>query len=245
MLQQVNNTINIHVVKDEEQVYEKETVYDKDRPKTFSEVTQKGVTGIVRTTQKIQVVNGEQSQGVETISNVTIREMQNEITTKGGTKPVKYPQSVITGTYVDTGLEWGWPTNRPYAITSDYSWRWGSFHNAIDISGTGFGSPIYAAGEGVVVDINKSCPNNGYYGNRCGRTYGNYIIIQHDDGMYTMYAHLTKNLNVSVGQTVTKGQIIGSMGNSGSSTGAHLHFGVSVGYPDQGGSWISPWRLYR
>ena len=236
---------DLHVVKDEEQVYDSETVYDKTKPKTFEEITQKGVTGIVRTTRKVQVVNGEQSQGVETISSITIRETQDEITTKGGTKPIKYSSSNITGTYVDTGLDWGWPTNRPYVITSDFSWRWGAFHNALDISGTGFGSPIYSAGEGTVVETNNNCANNGYYGSKCGRTYGNYIIIQHDDGIYTMYAHLTKSLNVSIGQEVTKGEIIGSMGNSGSSTGPHLHFGVSIGYPDHGGSWISPWRLYK
>lgn len=236
----------LHVVQDVEQVYEKETVYDKNKPRTFEEVTQKGVTGIVRSTQKIQVVNGEQNQGVEKISDVTIRETQNEITTKGGTKPVKYSYSPITGTYVDTGFDWGWPTNRPYIITSNFEWRWGSFHNAIDISGTGFGSPVYAARDGVVVDTNNTCANNGYYGSQCGGSYGNYIVIQHDNGMYTMYAHLTKNLSVSVGQQVSRAQIIGTMGNSGSSTGTHLHFGVSIGAPNMpGSSWISPWRLYK
>jgi len=236
----------LHVVQDVEQVYEKETVYDKNKPRTFEEVTQKGVTGIVRSTQKIQVVNGEQNQGVEKISDVTIRETQNEITTKGGTKPVKHSYSPITGTYVDTGSDWGWPTNRPYIITSNFEWRWGSFHNAIDISGTGFASPIYAARDGVVVDANNTCANNGYYGSRCGGSYGNYVVIQHDNGMYTMYAHLTNNLSVSVGQQVSRAQIIGTMGNSGSSTGTHLHFGVSIGAPNTpGSSWISPWRLYK
>lgn len=234
----------LHVVKDEEQAYEKETVYDKNKPKSFSEVTQKGVTGIVRLTRKIQVVNGEQSQGAEPISTVTIRETQNQITTKGGTKPIKYNN--VTGTYVDTGLDWGWPTNRPYIITSGYEWRWGSFHNALDISGTGMGSPIYATREGVVVGTNNSCPNNGYYGSRCGGTYGNYVIIEHENNIFTMYAHLTTDVQVSVGQQVSKGQIIGLMGNSGSSTGPHLHFGVSTGMPNTAGSrWLNPWSLYR
>lgn len=234
----------LHVVKDEEQAYEKETVYDKSKAKTFSEVTQKGVTGIDRITRKVQVVNGEQNQGAEPISTVTIRETQNEITTKGGTKPVKY--SYVTGTYVDTGLAWGWPTNRPYVITSGFEWRWGSFHNALDISGTGMGSPIYAAREGVVISTNSTCSNNGYYGSKCGGTYGNYVVIQHDDNIYTMYAHLTQDVRVSVGQQVSRGQVIGLMGNSGSSTGPHLHFGVSIGEPNTAGSsWINPWRLYR
>ena len=238
---------DIHEVKDQEQSYEKETIYDKSKPSSFQEITQKGITGIERITQKIQVVNGEQNQGVDVpISTVTIRERQNEITTKGGTKPSSYHYNpgAITGNYVDTGLDWGWPTNRPYIITTQFAWRWGSFHNAIDISGTGFGSPIYAAREGVVVTTNNTCSDNGYLGSNCGGSYGNYIVIEHDNGMYTLYGHLRKNLNVYVGQQVTKGQVIGSMGNSGSSTGAHLHFGVSIGMPNQGGTWISPWRLY-
>lgn len=242
---------DLHVVKDEEQSYDKEVVYDKSKPKTFSEVTQAGVTGIVRITRKIQVVNGEQNQGVDKLSDVTIRETVNEITTKGGTKPSSGHGGgggggSITGGFWETGLDWGWPTNRPYVITSRYEWRWGSFHNALDISGTGFGSPIYAAKDGIVVEMNNNCPNNGYYSSQCGGTYGNYVVIQHENNVYTMYAHMVKNVNVGVGSTVTRGQILGGMGNSGSSTGAHLHFGVSIGVPNQPGSrWINPYSLYK
>ncbi len=239
---------DLHVVEDVEQAYETETIYDNTKESSYNEVTQEGITGIVRYTRKKQVVNGEEGQGADPISTVTIRETQNEITTKGGVKPKTYTYNPnnITGSYVDTGQDWGWPTNRPYIITSEFQWRWGSFHNAIDISGTGFGSPIYAAKDGTVVETNNNCPNNGYYASQCGGTYGNYIVIQHANGIYTMYAHLIKNLNVNVGDTVTKGQIIASMGNSGSSTGSHLHFGVSVGEPNQpGSSWMNPWRLYK
>ena len=59
-----------------------------------------------------------------------------------------------------------------------------------------------------------------------------------------MYAHLLQNVEVNPGDTVTRGQVIGYMGSSGSSTGAHLHFGVSKGYPDQG-SWLNPWSVFR
>lgn len=237
---------DLHVVEDVEQTYEKETVYDKNKPTSFEEVTQKGVTGIVRLTRKKQVINGEEGQGADPINSITIRESQNEITTKGGTKPKSYTYnpSNITGSYVDNGGAWGWPTNRPYIITSQFAWRWGSFHNAIDISGTGFGSPIYASRGGTVVSVTNTCANIGSYRNMCGNTYGNHVVINHGNGMYTMYAHLTKDVKVSVGQQVSRGEVIGLMGSSGSSTGAHLHFGVSRGEPDIG-TWINPWSLFR
>ncbi len=234
---------DLHTVTDEEQVYEKKVKYDNSKPSSYSEVTTPGVTGIVRITRKVQMVNGEQNQGAEPISQEVIRETIDEVTTKGRKQQNLPPP---TGTYVDNGLEWGWPTNRPYVITSDYGYRWGSHHNALDISGTGFGSPIYASQEGVVVEVNRSCPNVGYYKNQCGRTYGNYVIIEHKDGYHTLYAHMTQSITVSVGQTVSRAQVIGYMGSSGSSTGTHLHFGVSRGKPFSAGySWLNPWSLFR
>lgn len=231
----------VHVVEDTEQIYEKKEEVDNTKPSDYSEITQAGITGIVRTTQEVKYTNGERNQGAVVISSVTLREVVNEITTVGKKKPV-YNGG---GSYVDTGKDWGWPTNRPYIITSGFEWRWGSFHNAIDISGTGFGSPIYAAKAGTVVDIVNTCPNNGYYGSWCGQSYGNHIIVQHSNNYYTMYAHLTQDLKVKVGDQVGRGQVIGTMGNSGSSTGTHLHFGVSIGRPHYPGSrWLSPWSLY-
>ncbi len=228
---------NVHSVSDEEQVYEKEEKYDPTKPYSFEQVTQNGITGIERITKDVEIVNGEQSQGVGKITSVTIREVQNEIVTKGGSRP--------SGSYVDTGGSWGWPTNRPYVITSGYGFRDGSFHNALDISGTGIGSPIYAARDGVVMETEKSCENIGYYRNQCGGTYGNHVIIEHNNGYYTMYAHMLQNVEVNEGDTVRRGQIIGYMGSSGSSTGAHLHFGVSTGYPNKSGDWLNPWSLFN
>ncbi len=231
---------DLHTVSDEEQVYEKKIEYDSTKPTTFSEITTPGVTGIVRMTRKVQMVNGEQSQGADPISQVVIRETVNEVTTKGGYKPS------VTGTYWDNGLAWGWPTNRPYVITSDYQYRWGSFHSALDISGTGYASPIYAAQEGEVVEVFTSCPNVGYYGNQCGNSYGNHVLIKHKNDIYTLYAHVINSIPVKVGDTVSRGQIIAYMGSSGSATGTHLHFGVSYKEPYTAGfHWMSPWSLYR
>lgn len=217
----------LHVVQDVEAVLNKETKYDNSKPSSYSVVTQPGVTGITRFTQKVRVVNGEQNQGVEVVSKETIREAVTEITTKG-----KKYTNYVTGTFVDTGGDWAWPTNSPYIITSEYAYRWGTMHTAIDISGTGHGSPIYAAKAGTVVTV-----ANHY-------SLGKYIVIAHENNYYTLYAHLSAQ-RVSVGQSVSRGQVIGLMGSTGNSSGTHLHFSASVGMPYEGGSFFNPWRLYR
>lgn len=217
----------LHVVQDVEAVMVKETKYDNTKPSSYSAVTQQGVTGITRFTQKVRVVNGEQNQGVEVVSKETIREPVTEITTKG-----KKVQSYVTGTFVDTGGDWAWPTNSPYIITSEFAFRWGSMHQGIDISGTGYGSPIYAAKAGTVVKVTT------HY------SLGKYVVIQHENNIYTMYAHLSSQ-KVSPGQTVSRGQVIGLMGSSGFSTGTHLHFSAIVGMPYEGGQFFNPWKLYR
>ena len=88
-------------------------------------------------------------------------------------------------------------------------------HNAVDY-GMPVGSPIYAAAAGTVI-ISKSSGWNGGY--------GEYVVIQHPNGTQTWYGHMSKPL-VYVGQVVTQGQLIGESGNTGNSTGPHLHFEV-------------------
>lgn len=233
----------VRVTEDVEQAFTKTTVVDDSMKRGTSKVTQAGVTGLERITQEVRVINGERAQDATVISSVTIRESVDEITSVGPSYSGWVSPS--HGDYIETGMSWSWPTLTPYIITTNYEWRWGEFHNALDISGPGFNSPIYAAQDGVVVETNASCANYGWYGSMCGMSYGNYIIIQHSNNIYTMYAHLTTNLEVSAGTRVTKGQLIGHMGSSGSSTGAHLHFGLSQGSPMQGGKWYNPWSLYR
>lgn len=114
--------------------------------------------------------------------------------------------------------------------------RGGSGHGGIDIpNSTGeYGvTNIIASKSGVVVypnTVNENmCESNGEL-DYCGGSYGNYIIIQHNDGNYTLYAHLyAGSILVKAGDSVEQGQVIAKMGSSGASTGAHVHFEVREG----------------
>lgn len=89
-------------------------------------------------------------------------------------------------------------------------------HNAVDIAAA-VGTSIRAAAEGTVI---SSISNGGYNGG-----YGNYVIISHDNGTQTLYAHNQKNF-VKAGDRVEQGQLIAKVGNTGKSTGPHLHFEI-------------------
>ena len=120
------------------------------------------------------------------------------------------------------GGEMMWPVPGYSKISSYYGWRFNNtdFHTGIDITGSGVhGAPVVAANTGTIVHTNV-CPYNGYsYG------YGTYIIVDHGGGITTLYAHLSA-IDVKVGDIVVMGQQIGRVGNTGWSTGAHLHFEV-------------------
>jgi len=237
LVQELTNTSDI------EEVLEKTTIVDSTKGANYSEVTQTGVTGMNRVTQAIKIINGVRNQNAIIINKIIIRDAVEEITTVGQKKS---SSGIISGSYVDTGLDWKWPTNSGYIITTGYEYRWGTMHYALDISGTGFNSPIYAAREGEIVETSYTCGNYGYIGNTCGGSYGNYVVIKHENNYYTLYAHLTKEAIVTIGKYVNAGEQIGKMGSSGSSSGPHLHFGTSIGHPIAGNNtWFNPWSLYR
>ena len=105
-----------------------------------------------------------------------------------------------------------WPLGA-HVITQYYGFQ----HTGVDISGGGTGTSIYATRAGTV--IKSQCGWNGGYG--C------YIIIDHGDGVHSLYGHASQ-LYVSDGESVTQGQTIAAMGNTGRSTGPHLHFEIRV-----------------
>lgn len=127
-----------------------------------------------------------------------------------------------------TGGVFTWPCPSSTRVTSDYGTRVSpmggasSNHKGIDIGASG-GAAIVAAADGTVTTASYSSAA------------GNYVMIDHGGGLYTVYMHASALL-VSPGQTVSAGQTIAQVGSTGISTGNHLHFGVSLN-----GSYVSPW----
>lgn len=113
-------------------------------------------------------------------------------------------------------------------ISSLYGPRWGTTHKGIDITGGNIkGTDVVASMDGTVITAVSGCthdyPKNSSCG--CGGGYGNYVEIDHGDGFVTKYAHMTQ-VTVTVGQKVKQGAKVGTVGNTGHSTGAHLHFEI-------------------
>lgn len=124
--------------------------------------------------------------------------------------PAATPSGTPTPPPSSAGLVW--PVSGP--ITSPYGMRWGSLHPGIDV-GASTGTPIHAAAAGTVLVASY---NGGY---------GNLVVLDNGNSIATAYAHQA-SIAVTVGQTVSQGQIVGYVGSTGFSTGPHLHFEVRV-----------------
>lgn len=106
------------------------------------------------------------------------------------------------------------PVKQSFRYTSGFGRRWGRAHEGIDMAGP-VGTPVYAPGDGVVTHASQQ------------GSYGKLIKIEHELGVETRYAHLSQ-IRVKVGQRVSQGELIGDMGNTGRSTGPHLHYEVRM-----------------
>ena len=214
--------------------YETETRYDNTKYSTYQETIQEGVVGSQLVTSKVQKVNGQVENAViDNNATQVLKEPIKKIIVKG-TKQKGSSGGVNSGLSSNTKVEgyWLWPTRTPYYISSPYGYRWGTLHDGMDIAGAGYGSPIYASNNGIVVASSYKYDN------------GEYIVINHNNGYYTMYAHLAERY-VSVGQEVSMGDTIGSMGRTGAATGVHLHFGLWKKFPySKGSSSLNPMSLF-
>ncbi len=197
--------------------FETEKVDDPDMYQGYSKVLTEGVEGSAIYNADVTYLNG-----VEKERTINSTEVLTEPVTKVvavGTKP--RPKTMATGTFQ-------WPIRG--TITSGYGRRYifGSYsnHSGIDIAGR-YGAPIAAADGGKVIFAGTGTGGNW--------SYGKYVVIDHENGLKTIYAHCS-SLCVKAGDRVYKGQTIAKVGSTGNSTGNHCHFQVK-----KNGVTVSPW----
>jgi len=164
-----------------------------------------------------EVLQAGKSGEKEVIEEITRENGEEVARTKISEKILSYPvtKKIVRGNKQVPEMgsgELAWPVQG--TITSKFGPRWGTYHRGVDI-GAPTGTPVLAADSGMVVFAGW---NGGY---------GNLVKIAHGSNMQTWYAHLS-DFAVSTGQEVKKGDVIGYVGNTGISTGPHLHFEVHI-----------------
>jgi len=171
-----------------------------DLRKGTTKVARQGKDGQKQVTYKQVKLNGELLQE-EVVAEQVLQEPVSKLVLRG--------TKVIPGE--GTG-KFAWPVSG-HRITSTMGKRWGTMHNGIDMIGR---STIMAADNGVIESVTYS---------KSGL--GNHVVINHKNGYKTVYGHM-KSISVKKGQVVEKGEAIGVMGNTGHSTGTHLHFEIHL-----------------
>lgn len=219
---------NIYIDTYEEEIpFERVEVQNATYAKGYEEITQEGANGLRLVTAEITLVNGQETDRTILDDSKIIRNAISERVVIGINDPVAAPSydSGQTGGTSEAPSNYDTTPSGAAAGSSGFIWPTvggrastyrGHTGNGIDIAPGGAGHPIYAAKAGVVAKV-----VNGYTG------YGHYIIIDHQDGFQTLYAHHSANL-VSQGDWVEQGQVIALMGRTGWATGNHLHFEVRL-----------------
>lgn len=199
------------------EVYEESTDYetqyynDNTKYQGSSVVMQDGVEGTDRVTADVSYINGVEVRR-KVLNRVTVEEPTPKIVANG-TKPPP-PNASISNVEVGKML---WPVGgHNGGLISEMPYGYGGYygHQGLDIAAD-YGTPIYAAENGVVTMAR-------WYGD-----YGYCVMIQHDNGIKTVYGHCSY-LHVYEGQYVTQGEAIADVGSTGRSTGNHLHFEVRI-----------------
>ncbi len=202
------------VEKHESTPFETEKIESSSLFRGDTRTIRKGVKGTDKVTYLVTYVDGIQVE-TEEIDRVTLIEPINEKVQVGTKKTSVYG----SGYEVVTKGRFVWPVSGLYTITSPYGSRRSGWHTGLDISGGNASGKLVLAADSGTVELVKFS----------NRSYGNQVVINHGNGVKTRYAHmLDGSISVSVGQRVSRGQAIGRVGNTGNSSGAHLHFEVIV-----------------
>ena len=180
--------------------------------------------------QKKQQLNSQLSQTESKIHDIAALEQQLKEDAAAYQAKMKAIQDEIDAIYRElastgefVGGSWAWPVPGYTNISSEFGYRFGGsdYHTGMDIS-TGsnssniYGKSIVASNAGKVVYVKHGTTG-----------YGKYLIIDHGGGYTTLYAH-TSSILVSVGDVVSRGQVIAKVGSTGWSTGPHLHFEIRI-----------------
>ncbi len=207
----ISVVVESFTVEDMEVKYDKKEQYDSNLNEGMQKLVQEGENGLERVSQNVRSVNGSITVIIP-VSTTTLKSVKDEIIAIG-TKVVPTVGSLSS---------WYWPTKPGYRLTSYYGYRndpfssGREFHTGLDIAGTGRGSPVYASNNGTVY----------YMGYQRGG-YGTHMIIDHHNGYFTLYGHMSGYASgMRVGATVARGQTIGYVGDTGAATGPHLHFEI-------------------
>ncbi len=199
-----------------------ETVQTKSSSYTrgYTKITKKGVNGVQEITAEVTLVDGVETDRKILTSRVVQEPVAEQVTV--GTKEIKVSTGGSTSS-VGTG-RFMWPVVGGGSVSCGFQGYVG--HTGMDIVRY-YGAEIVAADSGVVVIAKTNA-----------RGYGNHVMIDHGNGVQTLYAHLSKRY-VSYGQKVSKGDTIGLMGRTGNVTGTHLHFEIRVN-----GRYMNPMRYF-
>lgn len=223
---QIKVVVEKYIVEDKEVDYKTIFEYDENQYVGYEKTTQEGQDGLQRVSQRLKIINGH-TVYVEPKGKEVLKSTVDKIVVKG--EKIKPNVGDLNN--------WAWPSESGWTGTDGYNWRIHpitgerAFHYGIDIAGTGYNSAIYAANNGTVITKAE------HY------SFGNYVVIDHNNGYYTLYAHMNKFMpNMKVGDTVLRGQQIGYVGSTGYSTGPHIHFELWKGCQY---CRINPWSIYR
>lgn len=182
--------------------YSTTVIKDKAKAVGYRATKTAGSYGVVSYTDEVTYVNGKESSR-ERLESKTIKQPSNEV--------------IVVGTAaISGGNSFRWPLAGGYFYTMTSYYGDGRGHKGWDIAGS-TGTPICASMSGVVTEASSGW--NGGYGTK--------VVLDHGNGVKTVYAHCQK-LYVKVGDVVTGGQVIATMGNTGRSTGPHLHFEINI-----------------
>ncbi len=206
-------TVTRTEVYDENTAYDTEYYNDSTKYQGSSVVTQNGIYGTDRVTADVSYINGVEVRR-KVLNRITVEEPTPKIVALGTKTPPSNTDYVIQN--VEVGQMY-WPVGGSNGgLISEMPYGYGGYygHKGLDISAP-YGTPIYAADSGTVT-LAK------WYGD-----YGYCVMIEHDNGIVTVYGHASY-LHVYAGQRVTQGQQIADVGSTGRSTGNHLHFEVRI-----------------